>query len=244
MIKKLIFLLQIALLASPVFAEPVPDSTAKKPEKKQPDLKAILAAIQSHYDKVKDFSAEFTQEFHHKVLKKKDSSKGNVKFRKPGLMRWDYVQPSEKSFVVDGKSLWIYQPKDKSVMVDRCFKQDTLTASLSFLWGEGNILKQFDAKLFEGKFGSESDVHVQLTPKLKSPYYKRMILVIDPVKNHVKMSVVVDLEGNVNQFSFSNIHFDSGLKEQEFVFKTPKGAVESDIPGSDKNCNIDKIGKK
>jgi outer membrane lipoprotein-sorting protein len=117
------------------------DASAKgEPVQAPRDLKKILSQVQTQYDRIQDFSGRFTQVFHHRVLKRKDTSEGNVKFKKPGFMRWNYSKPSNKAFIVDGKSLWIYQPDDKLAMVDRCFKQDTLTASLSFLWGGGYFM--------------------------------------------------------------------------------------------------------
>jgi outer membrane lipoprotein carrier protein len=209
---------------------------AKTDTQKKPDLKQTLEKLQAQFDKTEDFSAQFTQKFHHKVLKTDSSSEGNVKFKKPGLMRWDYSKPSTKSFIVDGKSLWVHQPEDKLVMVNKCFKQDTLTASLSFLWGAGNITKQFDAQYFNGQFGDAADLNVQLTPKVKSSHYKRLILVIDSEKFQVKQSIVVDLEGNTNQFKFSGMQLNKSIKSAEFTFTPPKGTHVSEIPGSSDNC--------
>lgn len=200
------------------------------------DLDKVLSNIQSQYDKIRDFSAHFKQIFHHKILKRKEESEGNVKFKKPGFMRWNYLKPSNKSFIVDGKSLWIYQPEDKLAMVDRCFKQDTLTASLSFLWGGGNISKQFDTQFFDGQFGDATDIHLQLTPKIKSPFYKRLILVVDPKIHRVKQSIIVDLEGNINQFVFNDIKFGAKISPKEFSFVPPKGIHMSMIPGSAEKC--------
>ena len=199
------------------------------------DLQKILAATQVEYDKIQDFSANFKQIYHHKVLKL-EPSLGNVIFKKPGLMRWNYLKPSKKSFIVDGKALWIYQPDDNLAMVDRCFKQDTLTASLSFLWGGGNIRKQFDAQFFDGSFGEKSDIHIKLTPKTKTNFFKRVILVIDEKTHKVKQSIVVDLEGNLNQFIFSEIRYQTKTNEKEFRFEPPKNVHVSAMPGSVDKC--------
>lgn len=201
------------------------------------DLKPTVQKIQANFDKTEDFAARFTQVFHHKSPALSDiSSEGTVKFKKPGLMRWDYTKPSKKSFIVDGKSLWVHQPDDKLAMVDKCFKQDTLTASLSFLWGGGNIEKQFTYTKFEGNFGDATDINIQLTPKEKSRYFKRLILVVDAKLFQVKQSIVVDLAGNTNQFKFADVKLNQGIKATDFAFTPSKDTHVSPVPGSDEKC--------
>lgn len=226
------FLLIIATAQTPALAQPKKTTVVAQ----KPQLKQTIEKIQAQFDKVEDFSAQFTQLYHDKVLKNDVSSEGSVKFKKPGLMRWDYTKPTPKSFIVDGKSLWVHQPNDKMAMVDKCFKQDTLTASLSFLWGSGNISKQFDAQYFNGQFGDATDLNVQLTPKVKSPNYKRLILVVDAEKFQVKQSIVVDLAGNTNQFKFSGMQQNKNLKAADFAFTPPKDTHVSPIPGSSDKC--------
>lgn len=219
----------ILCISCPVWAVP---TTADKSAK--PDIKKDVEKLQAQVDKIKFFSAEFKQTFRHKILKKDDTSEGTVKFKAPGFMRWDYTKPSAKSFIVDGKKLWIHQPKDKLAMVDHCFKQDSLTASLSFLWGGGNIAKQFKAEYFDGQLGETGDLNIQLTPKEKSKFYKRIILVLDSAYQ-VKQSVVVDLEGNTNRFKFTDVQFKE-IDASAFVFKLPENTHLSKIPGSVENC--------
>jgi outer membrane lipoprotein carrier protein len=213
----------------------VPTTIWAIPKEKQ-DIKKTIEKLQAQVDKIEDFSASFTQIFRHKILRRDDSSEGTVKFKKPGLMRWDYAKPSVKSFIVDGKALWIHQPNDKLAMVDHCFKQDTLTASLSFLWGGGNIAKQFNAQYFDAQLGETSDLNVQLTPKEKSKFYKRLILVIDSEKYQVKQSIVVDLEGNTNLFKFRDVQVNRGIKSTDFSYTPSKDTHVSKIPGSVEKC--------
>ena len=130
-------------------------------------------------------------------------------------MRWDYLKPSQKSFMINGKSLWLYQKKDKVAQIDRCFKQDALTSSISFLWGSKQILQEFSLDFFKGQFGKKSDYHLTLTPKKKSGIFKRIILVIDPENFRVKQSIIVDLQGNVNQFIYNKMVFNKKLSQKQ-----------------------------
>lgn len=209
------------LLALPIFAKNT-----------EPNLKTVLQNLQKNYNKTTSFSADFTQTFRQAVLNKSDTSFGSVKYKKPGLMRWDYKKPKEKSFIIDGKSLWIYQPLDKLAMVDRCFKADGLSTSISFLWGLGNLSKEFNTSWFSDTIGDEKDFHVLLTPKKPNGIYQKLILVIDPVNYQVKQSIVIDTQGNINQLIFSNIQLNTIKSNDLFSFKPPTQVQISTIPGT------------
>lgn len=215
-------------LAAPPRAPAAPTASASA----DPKLDAIVDAIQKTYDATTDFSGSFTQKYTYTLLRRTQESKGEVKFKKPGLMRWDYTAPDPKSFVVDGKSLWIHQPADHNAFVNACFQQDGLTASVAFLWGQGRIQEQFDVKWFAGVFGDKTDHHLELVPKQGNSVFAKLILVVDPKTSRVKQSVVVDPSGNVNQFIYSNLKFNTSIADKAFSFTPPKGTHVARVPGS------------
>ncbi len=197
-----------------------------------PKLAAAVKALQAAYEGTKEFEAKFTQRYTYALLRRTQESTGVVRFQKPGHMRWDYQAPTKKSFIVDGSKLWVHQPEDNTAMVDHCFKQDGLTASVAFLWGSGDIDEQFNVSWFDGVFGEKSDLHLALEPKQANSIFKRLVLVVDPKSHRVKQSVVVDVNGNVNQFLYDDLRFNQGMKASVFAFEAPKGTHVSRIPGS------------
>jgi outer membrane lipoprotein carrier protein len=234
-----------AVVAKAVSADPVAPVAPSVEERAEPvvaqqlaatgedaKLSKAIASLQKAYEGTNDFAASFEQRYTYTLLRRTQVSHGTVRFKKPGLMRWNYTKPSKKSFIVNEGKLWVHQPEDKVALVDHCFKEDGLTASVSFLWGSGDITGQFNVSWFEGVFGEKSDLHLKLEPKTKNSVFARLILVLDPKTHRVKQSVVVDLQGNVNQFLYSDLKFNSGLKKKDFAFSAPKGTHESRIPGS------------
>lgn len=212
-------------------ADPEPLTVAQAPAV-DPKLKAIVDKLQKRYEGTTDFSATFTQRFTYTVMKRTQVSKGTVLFKRPGLMRWDYATPSPKTFAVAEGKLTLWQVEDHSVLVDHCFKEDSLTASVSFLWGAGNILEQFDVKPFPAGFGKPTDHHLLLMPKEKNNIFLKLILVVDPKTYDVKQSVLVDSQGNVNQFMFDNLKLNRGVKKTAFDVTLPKGLKTQRLPGS------------
>ncbi len=227
----LALMLPVAPAAVPPPAPPVPDAV-QLAEVKAKTLPEVIAKIQNTYDATKTFSAKFVQRYTFTALRRTQESSGSVVFQKPGLMRWDYATPSTKSFIIDGKKLWIHQPDDHLAFVDHCFKQDGLTASVRFLWGAGKIDEDFTAEWFSGVFGAATDLHIQLTPKEANGIFRRLILVVDPTTFRVKQSVVVDNQGNVNQFMFNDAVFDQKVGPETFHVNLPKGTNISRVPGS------------
>lgn len=200
-------------------------------------LDAVVDAVQKTYEGTKDFKGKFKQKFTYTMLRRTTESQGSVTFEKPGRMRWDYTPDAkgvgdDKSFIVDGKSLWIVQPKDKVAFVNACFQQDGLTASVAFLWGEGKLREQFNISWFDGQFGEKTDHHLLLLPKQANSIFARLILVVDPATSRVKQSVVVDPAGNVNQFLFSNLEFNKGVDAKKFGYTPTAGINASRMPGT------------
>jgi outer membrane lipoprotein carrier protein len=219
-----------------------PASSTTPPDAK---LDAVVDAVQKAYEGTRDFRGAFTQRFTYTMLRRTQESSGVVTFQKPGRMRWDYSQPAPKSFLVDGRALWVVQPQDKVAFVNACFQQDGLTASVAFLFGDGKLREQFDVSWFDGVFGEKTDHHLLLVPRQANAVFARLILVVDPKSSRVKQSIVVDPAGNVNQFLFTRLEFNVGKKggidDKVFAYVPLAGVQAQRMPGS---CEVPVPGVK
>ncbi len=139
-------------------------------------------------------------------------------------MRWDYTKPETKYFISDGTTLWAYEPANK-----QAFKEDLkgqlLPVAITFLYGQGDLAKDFNASLDPGKYGAKGDLVLKLVPKQPSAQYKQLWLVVDPADYHVKESVILEASDNLNHFRFTNIKQNEAAKfsDKHFLFKPPKG---------------------
>jgi outer membrane lipoprotein carrier protein len=221
--------------AAPTAAPPTSPTPTSAPGA-DAKLDAVVDTLQKTYEGTRDFKGRFTQKFTYTMLRRTQESTGTVTFEKPGRMRWDYDKPAAKSFIVDGKALWIVQPEDRVAFVNACFQQDGLTASVAFLWGDGKLREQFTISWFDGVFGEPSDHHLLLLPKDGNSVFARLILVVDPKTSRVKQSVVVDPAGNVNQFIFNDLAFNvgkaGGVTPATFSYVPSAGINAQRLPGS------------
>jgi outer membrane lipoprotein carrier protein len=186
----------------------------------RPDVKTIVAEVQKRYDGAADFKARFTQTLTSAALNRKTNSSGEVTFKKPGRMRWDYEKPDKSSYITDGGVLWLYEPDDK-----QAFKQDLKTsqlpAALSFLTGKGKLATEFDIAFAAGKTGP--DYVLSLSPKTPQAQVKTIQFVVDPRTFDVRESVITDQQGNVNDLTFADIRVNTRVPETLFKFTPPVG---------------------
>ena len=187
----------------------------------------VLAGIQAYYAGAADLKAKFTQHYTYKVYDRTQVSSGKVFFKKPRMMRWDYQKPASKVFVADGKTLWVYEPEEGQV-----FKRDLvgsqLPVALTFMSGEGDLTKAFDATLTDE---SKADFVLELVPKESAADYQKLLLSVDRSTFQVRESTVIDPVGNVNRVVFTDIKTNSGLPDRGFQFTPPEGVRVIAEPG-------------
>lgn len=196
---------------------------------KRPELSAAELAdkVQAFYEHTTDFSATFTQSYQYKAMARTQKSEGTVQVKKPGLMRWDYVKPHEKLFLLDGKALWIWDPSDKAVMVNREFSSDQLSAAVTFLWGQGKLSDEFEIqRVDKPAYGATV---LELVPRKPQGGFTRLFFSVDPATGAVVTSVVIDSQGNENRIEFSDVKTNTGLATSRFQFTVPKGASVQEL---------------
>ena len=187
------------------------------------DVKAVVAEVQKRYDGAADFRARFTQTLTSAALGRKTNSAGEVMFKKPGRMRWDYEKPEKSSYVTDGGVLWLYEPDDKQAFKQK-LESSQLPAALSFLTGKGKLATEFDIS-FAGKtaHGGPGDHVLSLSPKTPQAQVKTILFVVDPRTFDVRESVITDAQGNVNDLLFADIRVNTKVPDALFHFTPPAG---------------------
>src|SRR3974390_573428 len=80
---------------------------------------------------------------------------GQAYFQKPGKMRWEYVQPEENLFLVDGKFTWFYSPADRTATRLPLKKSDDWRTPFSFLTGDPHF-SRFCSELHPAKLPGSS----------------------------------------------------------------------------------------
>ena len=210
-----------SLLVAAMLAAAAPDAgVAEKPAPIAPDVKLLVDRMQAFYEKTEDFRAGFQQDYFYKVSRRKQTSTGQVTFKKPGLMRWEYEKPSRKSFVLAGERIYAYDPQAMSLTVAQ-IDTSQLSASVTFLFGKGRLADEFaiqkaDCKTCKGTL-------LVLDPLKKDPRFKQLKLEVDPASAQVLRSTVIDPDGSENAISFLGLTSNTGVAADAFKINPPQG---------------------
>jgi outer membrane lipoprotein carrier protein len=180
--------------------------------------------VEAFYKKVSNFKATFRQEVKRKAMPRARKHRGIVYFKKPGMMRWDYTQPEKNYYISDGEVLWSYTPEDR-VVYKLPVKDSELYGALKFLFGQGDLRKEFDVSL--GAPAADL-VTLELRPKVKQSNYKSLTLRVDPKTFEIKQTELVDPLDNVSKVTFAGAVYEE-LNAKAFKFTPPAGVRVQDL---------------
>jgi len=191
-----------------------------------PDGEAILAAIQQHYDAVRDLQAEFVQTSYVASVGRERVSTGTLRVMRPGLLRWDYQKPESRTIVIDRESLRIYAPEDQQLQIAPIASGAVSPTALGFLFGKAKLSETFSVeKVRREKTG---EVELVLKPRQDSGF-QSLELWVDPDRGTLRASVLVDLFGNRTRVRLEKTRENTGLTEEKFSFHVPEGTEVIDL---------------
>lgn len=191
-----------------------------------PEVKDLVDRMQAFYEKTADFQARFRQDYTYKAFKRTQTSTGRVTFKKPGLMRWEYEQPSPKTFVLSGDRVYAHDP-DAMTLTRASLGTHQLSASVTFLWGQGKLADEFaiskkDCAKCQGTL-------LELAPLKPDPRFQKVLLEVDPKTAQVLRSIVIDPDGSENAISFLELKTNVGVGQEHFKLAPPPGTQVVDL---------------
>lgn len=193
----------------------------------------VAATVQTHYEGVRDFTAQFEQTTSSALFGQVGSEqqapvRGEVVFAKPGRMRWTYAEPEPSLVVSDGKTLWLYSPARKEAQRLPVTEGYLTGAALEFLLGDGKLLESFEVSSdvcpfhpIEDENGDQAPpqtIELELTPREPSSYEK-LGITARPTTGEVVATRVVDLFGNETRIAFHQIQRNRDPDPSTFVFE-------------------------
>ncbi|HEX9049292.1 MAG TPA: outer membrane lipoprotein carrier protein LolA [Anaeromyxobacter sp.] len=179
-----------------------------------PSPAALAAKVQGYYERTRDLEARFTQTYTYAGFGRRQISSGTLRVKKPGMMRWDYDKPVEKTIAVKGSRLVQWEPEENQAYVDEKFDASAMSAAVTFLLGKGDLAREFEPSLDE--LGA-----LVLRPKAPDPRVESIALTVAD-DGAVTATRVVDGSGNVNELKFSGTRRNVGLPDSVFDVKLPK----------------------
>lgn len=211
----------ISLLGCILFSSAWADNTADKDNTLKED---ILTALENKYSG-KSFEADFKQTSRLDALETSETAFGHAFFSHPGKMRWLYLTPEEHEIITNGKSLWIYRPKEKQVMNGDAKSFFQSGAGGAFLSDISLVRKNFVINL---KTDTPDYVELNLTAKKELPDITSIVIQVSKRNFLIQKVITYNMYKDSTVFEFSKIEFnqiDPGI----FEFKPPTGVSIIDM---------------
>lgn len=178
-----------------------------------PDAQALAREVQAFYEHTRDLEAGFVQTYTYAAFARTQQSRGTLRVKKAGKLRWDYTAPAPKTIVVNGTHLVQYEPDANQAYVDDRFDLSTTSAAVTFLVGKGSLEREFH-------LATDAEGHLVLTPRAADARVERVVLTVAP-GGEVTATRVVDGSGNVNEIAFRGLRRNVGIPDQAFVLDLP-----------------------
>ena len=190
------------------------------------EVQEVVKKIQVRYEKTKDLQASFTQKTRIEGFSTPVISTGRFYIKKPGRLRWDYIEPATEEIYVNKDDVKMYVPEHKQVLVGKLTYMAASQAPLQLLQGVAKLDEEFDIEpTANTERGAGGIPLVSLTPKQGRAEPERaiqkIVIEVQPKTYFLKTIALHEVSGNIATFEFSELKPNSGLKDELFDFKTP-----------------------
>lgn len=183
------------------------------------DLSGLLKSVEERYNRAQTLQVQF-RESYTAPGRPTTMEAGTLSLRKPGRMRWDYTSPAGKLFISDGKTLWLYVPKNNRVEKMKVKESEDMRAPLAFLLGKLNFSKEF--RNIQSR--QEGEVAwIAAEPKSDSLPYSKVEFAVTPDARITRVRVT-GLDRSVIDFGFENEKRNPVFDSKMFQFQMPAGA--------------------
>ena len=194
------------------------------------DLEALVKRVDARYAQIKDFQADFVQETRIQGFDTPLRSSGRVYLKKPGRLRWDYMEPSVEHIYVHQDQLSMYVPAHNQVLKGSLTMMVSTKAPLRLLQGVGKLAEHFSVEpTGVGEKGTGGLPLLTLIPKPVSgsppSSLVKIVSEIQPRTYLIQSLALHEKNGNVSTFRFSNFKVNKGLDDTVLILNPPEGVV-------------------
>lgn len=191
-------------------------------ERAKPDVKAVAAAVDAHYNHLRSLEAEFTEIYRGSGIDRTES--GTLWLKKPGKMRWEYRSPKEKLFVSNGKVAWFYVPDDRQARRESAKKLEDIRSPLAFLLGKTKLEKELRGLSMAPDVPPVNVGAIVLrgVPTALADQISEVVLEISPDDRIVRL-VLQGVDGASTEYRFSDQKEEVSIADSRFDFRAPAG---------------------
>jgi len=226
--KKLLLAIPLTVCSLLILA-PAHAAEEERDDKALREVQEVVKKVQARYEKTRDLQADFKQSTKIEGFATPISSSGRVYIKKPGRLRWDYLDPNVEEIYVKKDEVMMYIPEHQQVLVGKLTQMAASQAPLQLLQGVAKLDEEFEVEPTpDGTRGAGGVPLVTLLPKQTAESERvgtlnRIVLELQPKTYFIKTVSIHEISGNVSTFEFTNLKPNQGLKNDLFQFTVPVG---------------------
>lgn len=181
----------------------------------------IARRVDARYNHLTTLKAQFQESYNGAGISRNES--GELWLQKPGKMRWQYEQPAQKLFIVDGKNAYFYVPSERQARKMPAKKLDDFRSPIRYLLGKTKLENEFNNLAISMDPPKQAgDFVLQGVPKGMEDRVQCVLLEITPV-NQIARIRIEEIDGSVTEFLFRDIQENVAVKAELFRFSPPPG---------------------
>ena len=181
----------------------------------------IASRVDRRYNHLTTLRAQFQETYNGLGLARNES--GELWLQKPGKMRWQYQQPTQKLFVVDGKNAFFYVPSERQARRMSAKKLDDFRSPIRYLLGHTKLQQEFaNLTISSEQPKLPGDVVLEGVPKGMEDRVQRVLLEITPADQITRIRIE-ELDGSSTEFLFRDLQENVSVQSDLFHFTPPAG---------------------
>jgi outer membrane lipoprotein carrier protein len=177
----------------------------------------LAQRVDKYYNGLHSLRVSFTETFRGMGMDRQES--GTLLLRKPGKMHWSYAHPAGKIFLLDGKYAWFYSPGDAQVERVAASQLDDLRSPLRFLLGHTQLQKELSGLSLAS---TAEGMELSGVPKGMENRVQKIVLGLNG-EGVIHFMQILETDGAVTAFTFSDSVPNAPAPDSEFVFHVPEG---------------------
>jgi len=185
----------------------------------EPTAADVLSKVQAAHQEVAALQVDFSQTSSGPSFFDPLVQTGTFELERPDRIRWTFVAPTARTYISDGKTLWIVEDENKTVQVFG--RVDGLVRRyVDLLTGLGDAVGDFDVTLLARAIPERTGL--KLKPKLKDDQIAWIELEVD-AQHHVVGVVVVSPFGDRTDMQLTNRRTPKDLPDERFTWTETVG---------------------
>ncbi len=236
--KALVVVASTLLLVMVSFSRPAaqpPDKVQKEATSPEPQANAVLARILQAFDRAQQETstlvAGFTEKKDLKLLARPVLSRGELYYNRPNQVRWEYVEPDHKVFVITEDMYLAYYPALKRAE-EVPIKKFVGKRLFRFI-GLGQSIDEL-GKYYEFQLAPQSDLKdtylLLLAPRKKKlrEHVAEMKIWVDTSNYLPRQLQYVEADGDSTLLTFHDLRTNGEVAASRFHLDLPKDVVVSE----------------